>query len=233
MIDAVGPIKIRARGAATAAVGEARVLLTNVAWPLYQAIAGARGDRSIPRLTYVDGELELMSPSFRHETLARRLGTFVLMLARGLGRPCLDAGSTRWERMGLDKGKEPDACFYLGHEPAVRGLREIDLEIHPPPDLAIEVEITHALTDALRVYAALGVPEVWRSDGESLRFLHLRDDGTFAEREVSRNFPMLRSWEALGRLMQADESDQAAWSVAVEAWARDELARRGGAQADT
>jgi Putative restriction endonuclease len=148
MIDAVGPIKIRARGAATAAVGEARVLLTNVAWPLYQAIAGARGDRSIPRLTYVDGELELMSPSFRHETLARRLGTFILMLARGLGRPCPDAGSARWERMGLDKGKEPDACFYLGHEPAVRGLREIDLEIHPPPDLAIEVEITHALTDA-------------------------------------------------------------------------------------
>ena len=213
---------------AAAGPGESRVALQGVSWSLFQAIAEARGDRPSPRLSFAGGVLELMSPSFRHETLARRLGTFVLMLARGLGRPCLDAGSTRWERAGADAGKEPDACFYLANEPAVRGLRDVDLDIHPPPDLAIEVELSHPLSDALRVYAALGVPEVWRSDGESLHFLHLEPDGSYAEREASRSFPALRSWEALGRLLQADEMDQAAWSAEVEAWARGELAARGG-----
>jgi Uma2 family endonuclease len=216
------------RQAASRAEGEARVLLPGVGWSIYSDIAQALGDRSVPRLTYVDGDLELMSPSYRHEMLACGLATFVLMLARGLGLTCGGAGSTRWERQDLDKGKGPDACFYLANEPTIRGLTEIDLTIHPPPDLAVEVEITHPLTDGLSVYAALGVPEVWRYDGRSLRFLHLQADGSYAERERSRNFLGLRSWEALGWLQQADALDQAAWSVAVEDWARRELATRGG-----
>ena len=205
---------------------ESRVALRGVSWSLYQAIAATRGDRSIPRLTYTGGVLELMSPSFRHETLARRLGTLVLMLCRGLGRPCLDAGSTRWEKSGVDAGKEPDACFYLAHEPIVRGLKTVDLTIHPPPDLAIEVELSHPLSDALRVYAALGIPEVWRSDGDSLHFLHLQDDGSYADRDLSRSFPTLSARDALHWVLQADERDQAAWSVEVEAWARDALSAR-------
>ncbi len=202
---------------------DSRVLLANVSWSLYQAIAASRGDRPSPRLTYLDGTLELMSPSFWHEALTDRVRIFVLMLARGSGRPCLNAGSTRWERQGVPSGKEPDACFYLDNEPAVRGLREIDLAIDPPPDLAVEVELSHPLSDSLRVYAGLGVPEVWRYDGDSLQFLHLTDDGAFAEREFSRSFPTLRWSEALGRLSMADDRDQSIWSIEVEQWARQTL----------
>jgi Uma2 family endonuclease len=220
-------VRPRTRPKPTPIGGESRVLLPNVSWSLYRAIVEARGDRPFPLLTFLDGELELMSPSYRHETLACALRTFVLMLARGLGLPCRGAGSTLWERVGLDKGKEPDACFYLANEPATRGLTEIDLAIHPPPDLAVEVEISRPLTDALRVYAALGVPEVWRCDGEALRFLHLRDVGTYVESETSRSFPTLRAPEAMGWIARADEVDQATWSVAVEEWARRELARPG------
>ena len=199
---------------------EARVVLNDVSWSLYQEIAASRGGRPVPRLTYLDGVLELMSPSFRHESLSRRLGTFVLMLARGLGRPCLDAGSTRWERPELARGKEPDACFYLENEPAVRGLTEVDLSVQPPPDLAVEVELTHPLNDALGVYAGLRVPEVWTFDGRSLTFFHLDESGGYVERDESRSFPGLRARDALRRLAEADATDLASWSSAVEDWAR-------------
>lgn len=209
----------------TRSMAESRVLLPNVSWALYQEIANARGDR-LPRLTFLDGALELMSPSYRHEDLAHRIGLFVTMVARGLGRTCRGAGSTRWERAGLEVGKEPDGCFYLENEPKVRGLSDVDLTIHPPPDLAIEVEISHPLRDALRVYAALGVPEVWRFDGQSLQFLHLEADGVYRRHAVSRAFPTLREQAALAKLMLGDTMDQGAWSEDVETWARRELRAR-------
>lgn len=207
--------------------GESRILLTGIDWAGFQDIVRVLDDRRVPRLTYDEGNLELMSPSYWHDAIARTLGIFVFMLARGLGRPCRDAGTTRWERPDLEKAKEADACFYLEHEPVIRGLKEIDLNIHPPPDLAIEVELTHSLADALKVYAALGVPEVWRHDGQALDFLHLEADGTYAARDRSRSFPGLRSWEVLGWVQRADAIDQAAWSAEVEDWARRELGGRG------
>ena len=201
-------------------LAESRVRLEGIPWHLYQTIAESRGDRPLPRLTYHHGVLELMSPSFRHEALTSRVRIFVFMLARGPGRPCLDAGSTRWEREDVSSGKEPDACFYLENEPRVRGLRDIDLTIHPPPDLAVEVEISHPLSDALRVYEALRVPEVWRYDGDSLTFLHLGNDGTYIEESTSRSFPMLHSLEALEVLAKAEELSQTVWSNEVEEWAK-------------
>lgn len=185
---------------------ESRVLLTNISWSLYQAIAEAKGDRPAPRLSYLDGTLELMSPSYWHEALSRRVGIFVLMMARGLCRPCLDAGSTRWERAGVPAAKEPDVCFYLENEHVVRGLHEIDL--------------SHSLVDAHRIYSGLGVPEIWRYDGDSLRILHLGADGHDIERENSLTFPTLRASEALAQLARADDLDQTAWSTDVEDWAR-------------
>jgi Uma2 family endonuclease len=211
---------------APALAGESRVLLQGVSWSLYQQIAAAQGDRPVPRLTYCDGSLELMSPSYLHETLVCRFRVFVLMLARGLGRTCLNAGSARWEKAGVSRAREPDACFYLANEPAARGLTEIDLDIHPPPDLAVEVELTDPLSDALLVYAGLGVPEVWRYNGRSLRFYYLQDDGSYAERPFSRGFPALGPDAALAQLLRADGMDLAAWSVEVEAWARQALADR-------
>ena len=209
-------------------LGESRVLLTDIGWSVYRDLIKAKGNRAIPRLTYDDGNLELMSPSYWHEALADRLATFVLMLARGLGHPCSGAGSTTWERPELKKAKEPDACFYLDHEPMIRGLKEIDLNIHPPPDLAIEIELTRPLGAGLAVYAALGVPEVWRHDGQRLDFLHLEADGTYSTQDRGRSFPGLRSWEVLGWLQRAEAIDQANWSVEVEDWARRELAGRAG-----
>lgn len=208
---------------ASRSMAESRVLLPNVSWALFQEIARARGDRPAPRFTFVDGALELMRPSYQHESLARLTGLFVMMIARGLGRTCLGAGSTLWERAEMEVGKEPDGCFYLENEPRIRGLANVDLDIHPPPDLAIEVEISRPLRDALRVYAALGVPEVWRFDGQSLQFLHLENDGVYRRHALSRAFPTLREEDAFARLMLGDTMDQGAWSEEIETWARREL----------
>jgi Uma2 family endonuclease len=203
--------------------GDSRVVI-RATWESYQAIAAGRGDRPAPRLSYRGGELELRGPSYHHESLASRVRTFVLMVARGMGRPCLDAGSTRWEREDLDAGKEPDGCFYLAHEPRVRGRETIDLQVDPPPDLALEIEFRHRQSSRdLAIYASLGVPEVWRYDGDTLQFLSLSDTGAYVESESSRNFPTLRVAAALAQLSAAATTDQATWSGAVEAWARGTL----------
>ena len=206
---------------------EQRVLLPRLSWSAYQEIAASRGGAAVPRLAYLDGALELMSPSFRHETLARRIDAFVLGAARGLGLPCVPAGSTRWEKLGVERGKEPDGCFYLQHADSVRGKTEVDLDRDGPPDLVVEVEITSPLLDALTIYRDLGVPEVWRHDGETLTILVL-DAGGHAEPEASRALPGLRAWEAQGLLAEAETEDLTTRQVRVEAFARDELARRGG-----
>ncbi len=205
--------------------GEQRVLLPRSSWQVYQQVATARGDAPLPRLGYLQGALELMSPSFRHEVLARRIDAFVLALARGLALPCIPAGSTRWEKAGLDRGKEPDGSFYIEHAPNLLGRKEISLEHDGPPDLVVEVEITRPLLDAIEIYRLLAVPELWRHDGEVLS-IHCLQADKYMHAQASRVFPGLRAWEAQGLLAEADSEDFTTWQRRVEAFAHDELAPR-------
>lgn len=216
----------RSIGATGRGDGEQRVLLPRVSWSAYQEIATGRGDASVPRLAYLDGALELMSPSYRHETLARRIDAFVLGAARGLGLPCVPAGSTRWDAVGLGRGKEPDGCFYLQGTAAVVGKKDVNLERDGPPDLVVEIEITSPLLNALEIYRTLGVPEVWRHDGELLSILVL-EGSRYDPAPASRVRPGLRAWEAQGLPAEAEAEDLTTRQARVEAFARDELARRG------
>ncbi len=205
---------------------EQRVLLARVGWSLYRSIAESIGDRAVPRLTYVDGDLELMAPSYLHELLADRLRYFVLALVRGLNLTVVSAGSALWERADLDKGKKPDACFYVANEPLVREVDEIDLEVHPPPDLAVEIEISCRLVDGLSVYSALRVPEVWTFDGKKLEFLVLDNRLIYRESARSRAFAQLTAAEAQDWLVRAHRRELTEWLTAVDSWVRDDLARR-------
>ena len=207
---------------------EDRVLLRGVGLALYEAIDASRGDHSVPRLTWIDEELELMSPSQRHEGIARVLTQFVLLVAEALGLDPLDLGSTTWRRVGTARGKEPDASFYLSHVEAVEGKETIDLAVDPPPDLVIEVEISNPLLDGAEVYAALGVPELWRCDGRTLRFFRLDQDGRYVEQPRSVGLAPLESAEAMRWIVQRDSMRHRAWKTAVERWAREELAGRAG-----
>lgn len=206
---------------------EQRVLLRGVSPELFEAIVAARGDDPTPRLAYRDGDLELMSPSQLHEILARRLANLVRFVARGLRLRHREVGSATWRRLGLP-GKEPDASFYFARTPAVQRREPAELAAEPAPDLAIEVEISPPEVDIEPLYAGLGVPELWRCDGQRLRILHLGPDGRYAEHQRSRALPALRADEAMPWVERADEQDDLDWSDAVERWAREELANRTG-----
>ena len=203
-----------------------RFLLQNVGWDGYEAMLRIIGDRPI-RLTYDRGDLEIMSPSRKHEKSKGMLGRLVEAMTEVLEIPRTSDGSTTWRRQDLDRGLEADECFYFhDHAEQLAGKEEIDLETDPPPDLAIEIDITRSSLDRQGIYAALGVPELWRFDGESLRVFRLRDDRTYELCTASPMFPFLPLDEVVRLLKQGATMDQSRWGRIVRAWIRDDLAPR-------
>src|SRR5438309_10063092 len=149
---------------------EEPLVLENVRWSTYQALLRDLGDRPI-HLTYDEGRLEIMTLSPQHEILKTLFGRFIEQLTLELDIPIKSLGSTTIARKELKRGLEPDECYYIGRESLVRGKMEFNFKKDPPPDLAIEVDVTRSSVSRQRVYAALGVPEMWRYDGE-LHVLH-------------------------------------------------------------
>jgi Uma2 family endonuclease len=209
---------------------EQRFVLFNIGWEGYEAMLKILGDRPI-RTTYDRGNLELMSPSRAHEEAKYLLGCVIDTVTEELHIPRRGAGSTTWRREDLDRGLEPDACFYLANAERVRG-KALDLSIDPPPDLAIEVDITRSSLDRMGVYAKLGVPEIWRYDGESLRIYLLQADGNYAESETSRSLPFLLPGEVARFLEQAGPMDHSEWGRQFRQWVRGELTARLRARAE-
>ena len=170
---------------------EQRFLLQGMSWDFYEHLLAELDNRPI-RVTYDRGALELMSPSYRHEICSDLLGSMVKAIAEELRLPIKAAGSTTFRRESLERGLEPDKCFYIAHVSDILGKEELNLESDPPPDLAIEVDITHGSLDRMPIYAELGVPELWRFDGEQLLSYQLKDIGEYAApAEQSLAFPQL------------------------------------------
>jgi Uma2 family endonuclease len=167
-----------------------------------------------------------MSPLIIHERYKKLFGYMVEAITDELDIPRVAAGATTFNAEILDRGLEPDECYYLANAARLRATDRIDLAIDPPPDLAIEVEITSSLLDKLGVYAALGVPEVWRFDGETLTVLLLGADGVYAPSPTSAAFPFLPMGEIVRRLQEYDPNNDTRWGRAFRAWVRDELAPR-------
>jgi Uma2 family endonuclease len=205
-------------------IPEQRVVLSDMGWEGYEAMLKLIGDRPI-RLTYDRGDLELMVPSLDHERYKSLLGRLIETLTLELDLPCDAAGSTTWRKQFEDRGLEPDECYYLSNAGRVAG-RKVDLSVDPPPDLAIEVEISRSALNRMGIYAALGVPEVWRFDGETLRVEQLQPDGTYREVAVSPSFPFLPLNEVVRWLRLADTMGQTPWLRQFREWVRDELGPR-------
>jgi len=195
------------------------VVLYNIAWSTYEAIMA---DNSNPgtRFTYDRGTLEIMSPSKEHERLKKLIGRMIEALTEELEIPIQSVGSTTWKNALKEQGVEADECYYVANEPRVRGRREVDLSVDPPPDLAVEVEITSSWIDKLPIYAGLGVPEVWRYDGKALYVEHLQSDGTYARQTQSRAFPFLALAEIPRFLDQRDATDETTWIRSFREWVR-------------
>jgi len=183
--------------------GESRFLISSVDWPTYEAILKALGDRPT-RLTYDGGSLEFMSPSPAHERYQRTFDRLFSVLSSELRLPIVFGGSLTFDRQDMDRGLEADGCYWIQNERAVRSKLDFDPASDPPPDLAIEIEISRSALDRLAIYARLRIPEVWRFDGESLNIHLLQPEGTYSESPTSRCLPELPVAE-LAQLLQPEE----------------------------
>ncbi|MBI3268456.1 MAG: Uma2 family endonuclease [Planctomycetes bacterium] len=169
---------------------EQRFLLEAADWLTYRRILEALGDRHV-FVTYDRGRLELMSPSPEHETYKGLVRRLIETLALELDVDIRSGGSTTFNREDLDRGLEPDECYWIRNEPLVWDHLEVDLTRDPPPDLAIEIDVTSSSINRQALYAALGVPELWRYDGTRLSVLLLDPDGRYCPAERSASFPFL------------------------------------------
>jgi len=200
-----------------------RFLLSGVSWQTYEALLAGVGDRPSVRLTYDGKDLELMSPGGLHDRYKYRFGRLIAVLTEELDIQIDGCGSTTLRRGDVNKGLEPDEAFYIRNEARVRGKLDLDLDVDPPPDLAIEIDITSSSVDREGIYAALGVPELWRFDGESLRVLHLRPDGVYVTGKSSLNFPFLPMAAFEEFLNPLPTEGLTSWSKRFRAWVREQV----------
>ena len=169
---------------------EQRLRLSLIPWEGYIAYSDGLGPRHI-RVTYDRGEMEVMTLSPKHENRKKLLGRLTEALTEEMQIHIASFGSMTCRRRELERGLEPDDCYWIQNEPTVRDREDIDLDIDPPPDLALEVEISRSTMDRMDIYAALKIPEVWRWDGETLRIMLLTSRGTYRLSERSKAFPFL------------------------------------------
>lgn len=198
-----------------------RIVLHDVSWRTYVTLLKDWQERRI-WLTYDGSDLEIMSPLFEHEFYKGLIRRMIDLLTWELGIRVQSGGATTLRRKKLKKGLEADECYWIANAARVRGKRRIDLRIDPPPDLAVEIEITHSVLDRLGIYAGLRIPELWRFDGENLRAFLLQPDGKYVESEMSLSFPFLRV-EALSQFLQPnDELDETDRLRLFVAWVREQ-----------
>jgi Uma2 family endonuclease len=165
------------------------LLIPDTDWRTYCRLLQVFAERRGVRLAYDRGLLEIMSPSVVRDSGSLLLGRLVTTLTEELGWAILSGGATTLRRRLEKRGLEPDECFWIQNEAAVRGVRRLNLRVHPPPDLAIEIDVTNSSLDRMSIYAALGVPEVWRLDGDVLSFHVLGARRRYTQNNSSRAFP--------------------------------------------
>jgi Uma2 family endonuclease len=199
---------------------EQRVTLHNVSWETYVRLLADLHDCSAPRMTYDRGTLEIMSPSSEHERYNRTASQIVEELAVELDMNIDSLGSTTFRREDIDRGFEPDSCFYIRNVARVRGRKRIDLSTDPPPDLVIEIDITSPSLDKFPIFAQVGVPEVWMFDGNRLSIYELADSD-YLERDASVAFPAVTAADITGFIKESETMARPEWVRKLRAWARE------------
>jgi Uma2 family endonuclease len=167
-----------------------QLVLDGVSWRTYGRLLRAFDDRHL-RLTYDRGDLEIMTLSPEHERFKHLLGLLIGVLVEELGWDMAGFGSMTFKSSKQRRGLEPDECYWIQSESLVRGKDTIDVRSDPAPDLVFEVDVTHSSLDRLSIYAAMGVPEVWRFDGRQLVAHLLGPEGRYLDSGQSRAFPFL------------------------------------------
>lgn len=152
-----------------------KVVLHNTSWETYENLLQEQSENTSVRFSYNDGELEIMVESYKHGNYSRYLEYIILELADIFEIDFVPAGSATFKKEDKSKGFESDGSFYIKNAEKVRGVEKIDLSKDPPPELVIEVDITHDSLSKFPIFAGLGVEEIWRFDGEEVKFHRLEN----------------------------------------------------------
>lgn len=205
--------------------GERRIALNGISWDQYEQLRENVENWHV-RMAYDDGRLELMSPSISHEVIKTLIAQMIEAFTEELAIPRRSLGSTTWKRRELGKGCEADECYYILNHPRVRSRMEIDLSVDPPPDLVVETEVSRSSIGRMRIYAALGVPEIWRWRTRGLTAHVLGAGRKYHEQEFSLNLPMLRVKDLEAFLDFQSAADESAWIRGFRLWVRDKFINR-------
>lgn len=205
--------------------GECQVI-HDVSWEEYEELLAELGAGYAVRIAYTEGELELMSPLYRHEKYKDLINSMVRILTMEMGLEMESAGSTTLKLNRVRRGAEPDTCFYIQNAAHLLGRDQLDLRFDPPPDIVFEVDITSKSTSKMKTYARFGVPELWRYDGKTFHIYELI--GTdYYERENSFTFPFLRSNDLKAFLERSKIMGQNTLLAEFEAWVKERLTDEG------
>ncbi|OWY65327.1 hypothetical protein B7486_42515 [cyanobacterium TDX16] len=176
-----------------------QLLLKNISWQMYENILSELGEGRAARINYYQGMLEIVTPLPEHEIGKVMIGDLVKALLEELDIDFWSLASTTFKNEAMAAGVETDDCFYIQNEAVIRGKKRIDLTIDPPPDLAIEIDITSRTR--FNNYEALGVSELWRYDGQSLE-INVLEDGKYVKSNVSRNFSQFPLVDAIPQYIE-------------------------------
>lgn len=198
-----------------------RVLLRDVSWQEFEAILQELGEHRAARLAYDRGTLEIMTPLPEHEDDKEIIGDLVKALLEELDIEFRSLGSTTFKKEEMAQGIEPDQCFYIQHEAAIRGKKRLDLTVDPPPDLALEIDVTSRTHPS--IYETLKVPELWRFDRGKLQINLLRE-GNYVKYQDSAIFPGLPLTEVIPRYLgQSKTAGRNTTMRAFRTWVREQI----------
>jgi Uma2 family endonuclease len=205
--------------AAVASPLEQRIVLRDISWETYERLLADHTDSSSPRFTYDRGELEILAPSAEHEIANRTLALLVELVAEELSIEVTNVGSMTFKRQDQQTGFEPNSSFYIQNEERVRDKTHIDPATDPPPDLIIEIEVTRSAIPKLPIYARMGVPEIWRFDGERVT-IHQLAGSEYDDVPASTVLPPLSS-DILTRFMRDSRLQRrTVWIRQLREWAQ-------------
>ena len=180
-----------------------QIVIPNLSWQDFERLLEDLGEKRKTRVTYYQGTLEIMSPLALHERPHRIIAYIITTILEIQGRNWEDFGSTTFKRKDI-AGVEPDTCFYIQNANQVKGCTQMDLTIYPPPDLAVESDVTSITT--LNAYTSLGVPEVWIYTNRQLT-IYILQANEYVESLLSPTFPNLPITELIPQLVQKAIND--------------------------
>jgi Uma2 family endonuclease len=199
---------------------QATIILSNVTWETYnQFVAETINEISNPLFYFDNGNLLIMVKSLEHEFITDYIVLFINFVTVEWSINCGSLGSATFQKDDVERGFEPDSCFFFENEEKIRGVKRFDFSIHPAPDLIIEVDITSLSTFRQNIFAAFKIPEIWRFDGEKIEILRLEND-KYIETPNSLALPKTTAEKLTEFVRKSETLSRLEWINEVRTWAQ-------------